>query len=167
MSIKFDTHARGQLQKALGIFFDRSNKNQQTTKGLCPSQIDSAINNFLGEYGYFAKCSFGSGCMTNDPYIVFIRSDTPNIKASRGVYCRVCFHKCNTESKKIEVSINTSYKESFIFVARQQVQTYNEKNYQDAYFPYPNYDIEAIIAKLEQDLDWFSKLDIADIKSIN
>lgn len=162
MDIKFDSQQKEKLQKAITLFLARSNEEQLTTKGLNSKEIDSIINSFLIQYGYIAKCSFGAGNKAKNPYIVFIRKDTPHIKASCGVYARICFH---TENNQVEVSINTSYKTIFHFQAEQKVKNYNLQQKPKSYFNYPDYDIDAIISKLEQDLQWFLQIPVSELKS--
>lgn len=151
---------REKLEKALRLFFERSSIQSNTIVGLNTFDIISYLG-FLVDYGFFVDCSFGVGKKANDTWIIFIRKDIPNIKASWGVYPRVCFH---TASNQIEISIDISTskhkitKKLYDFAAKYEVKLYNSQNSQNAYFSYLDYDIDNIITKLEQDLQWFLQL---------
>lgn len=165
-NLHFSPQEREKLEKALKLFFERSNTQSDTIVGLNTFDIISYLG-FLVDYGFFVDCSFGVGNKARDTWIIFIRKDIPNIKASWGVYPRVCFH---TASNQIEVSIDISTskhkitKKLYEFVAKPKVSNYNNQNSQNAYFSYPNYDIDSIITKLEQDLQWFLQLPTSELE---
>ena len=166
-NLHFSAQEREKLEKALKLFFERSSVKQATAKGLKPQEISFMIRGFLVDYGFFVDCSFGVGNKAKDTWIIFIRKDIPNIKASWGVYPRVCFH---TARNQIEVSIDISTskhkitKKLYEFAAKPKVSNYNNQNSQNAYFSYPNYDIDSIITKLEQDLQWFLQLPTSELE---
>lgn len=153
-NLHFSPQEREKLEKALKLFFERSSTQSDTIVGLNTFDIISYLG-FLVDYGFFVDCSFGVGKKAKDTWIIFIRKDIPNIKASWGVYPRVCFH---TAGNQIEVSIDISKKKPYDFAAKSKVSNYNSQNSQNAYFSYPSYDIDSIITKLEQDLQWFLQL---------
>ena len=166
-NLHFSPQEREKLEKALKLFFERSSVKQATAKGLKPQEISFMIRGFLVDYGFFVDCSFGVGNKAKDTWIIFIRKDIPNIKASWGVYPRICFH---TASNQIEVSIDISTskhkitKKLYEFAAKPKVSNYNSQNSQNAYFSYPSYDIDSIITKLEQDLQWFLQLPTSELE---
>ncbi len=106
--IRFTPQDRQKLAEILMLFFIHSNTQGRFIPSEAnPSAIINPLNSFLAKYGYIADCSFGrNGGFSHNPYIIFIRKDTPHIRASNGVYCRVCFHRKNDISHKIEVSVN-------------------------------------------------------------
>ncbi|MGX2972942.1 hypothetical protein [Helicobacter sp. T3_23-1059] len=167
--IRFTSKEKEKIQKALELFFERSNAEGDTITGLNTFDIISYLG-FLVDYGYFVDCSFGVGKMAKDTWIIFIRKDIPHIKASWGVYPRICFHT-EKSSNPIEVSIDISvskHKETgqlYKFIAKPEVSNYNSHNIAKSYFDYPNYDIDAIIAKLEQGLQWFLQIPASELES--
>lgn len=79
-TIHFTEQERVKIDNALNIFFKRSSTKDSTTKGLRTFDIISILG-FIVDYGYFVDCSFGSGNMANETYILFIRDDMPQITA--------------------------------------------------------------------------------------
>lgn len=159
-NLHFSPQEREKLEKALKLFFERSSTQSDTIVGLNTFDIISYLG-FLVDYGFFVDCSFGVGKKANDTWIIFIRKDIPNIKASWGVYPRICFR---TASNQIEISIDISKKSHYDFAAKYEVKLYNSQNSQNAYFSYSNYDIDSIITKLEQDLQWFLQLPTSELE---
>lgn len=159
-NLHFSPQEREKLEKALKLFFERSSTQSDTIVGLNTFDIISYLG-FLVDYEFFVDCSFGVGNKAKDTWIIFIRKDIPNIKASWGVYPRVCFRTANNQ---IEVSIDISKKRLYDFAAKPEVSNYNSQNSQNAYFSYPNYDIDSIITKLEQDLQWFLQLPTSELE---
>lgn len=160
-NLHFSPQEREKLEKALKLFFERSSTQSDTIVGLNTFDIISYLG-FLVDYGFFVDCSFGMGKKAKDTWIIFIRKDIPNIKAIWGVYPRVCFHNTNNQ---IEVSILIFLKKRLHdFAAKPKVSNYNSQNSQNAYFSYPNYDIDSIITKLEQDLQWFLQLPTSELE---
>lgn len=162
-NLHFSLQERKKLEKALKLFFERSSTQSDTIVGLNTFDIISYLG-FLVDYGFFVDCSFGVGKKAKDTWIIFIRKDIPNIKASWGVYPRICFR---TASNQIEISIDISKKRLYDFAAKPKVSNYNSQNLQNAYFSYPNYDIDSIITKLEQDLQWFLQLPASELEYIH
>lgn len=160
-NIHFTAKERAKIDKALKIFFERSNTKNRTTKGLRTFDIISILG-FIVDYGYFVDCSFGSGNMANETYILFIRDDMPQITAKNGIYCRVCFER---KTKKIKVNINTSYKDIYPFNAQSKINEYITQTAKQGTFNYPNYEIDKIIKKLENDLNWFLAIPLCELKS--
>lgn len=122
-NLHFSPQEREKLEKALKLFFERSSTQSDTIVGLNTFDIISYLG-FLVDYGFFVDCSFGVGKKAKDTWIIFIRKDIPNIKASWGVYPRVCFH---TASNQIEVSIDISTSEHKItksYMSSQLSQKY-------------------------------------------
>lgn len=159
-NLHFSPQEREKLEKALKLFFERSSTQSNTIVGLNTFDIVSYLG-FLVDYGFFVDCSFGVGNKAKDTWTIFIRKDIPNIKASWGVYPRVCFHTANNQ---IEVSIDISKKRLYDFAAKPKVSNYNSQNSQNAYFSYPSYDIDSIITKLEKDLQWFLQLPTSELE---
>lgn len=160
-TIHFTEQERVKIDKALNIFFKRSSTKDSTTKGLRTFDIIS-IFGFVVDYGYFVDCSFGSGNMANETYILFIRDDMPQITAKNGVYCRVCFER---KTNKIKVNINTSYKDIYPFNAQSKINEYITQTAKQGTFNYLNYEIDKIIKKLENDLNWFLAIPLCELKS--
>ena len=169
INIRFSPQERVNLAEALITFFIQSNtKGRYIPPEANPSVITHKLNNFLANYGYVADCSFGkNGGFSHNPYIIFIRRDMPFIRASNGVYCRVCFHRQNESMRKIEVNVNQSYLTRYEFLAKHRVEKYIAESERMSYFPYPNCDTNAIIDKLEMDLSWFAQIPIAELESAN
>lgn len=159
-NLHFSPQERENLEKALKLFFERSSTQSDTIVGLNTFDIISYLG-FLVDYGFFVDCSFGVGNKAKDTWIIFIRKDIPNIKASWGVYPRICFR---TASNQIEISIDISKKNHYDFAAKYEVKLYNSQNSQNAYFSYQSYDIDSIITKLEQDLQWFLQLPTSELE---
>lgn len=158
--LHFTTRAKTNIKEILESFFRQSESLGETTEGANPSNISKSLQYFLSNYSI--KCSFGQGKTAKDTYIVFFRKDISSIKkASFGVYPRVCFHRLNN---KIEVSISKSYKNPYFFKANESVKCYNKSHHN--YFAYPNCDIEAIIAKLEKDLNFFLQIPANELEAL-
>ena len=160
-SIHFTEQESVKIDKALEIFFKRSSTKDSTTKGLITFDIISILG-FVVDYGYFVDCSFGSGNMANETYILFIRKDMPQITAKNGVYCRVCFER---KTNKIKVNINTSYKDAYTFNAQSKINEYITKTTKQGTFDYLNCNINEIIKKLENDLSWFLAIPLCELES--
>lgn len=160
-TIHFTEQERVKIDNALNIFFKRSSTKDSTTNGLRTFDIISILG-FIVDYGYFVDCSFGSGNMANETYILFIRDDMPQITAKNGIYCRVCFER---KTNKIKVNINTSYKDIYPFNAQSKINEYITQTAKQGTFNYPNYEIDKIIKKLENDLNWFLAIPLCELKS--
>lgn len=160
-TIHFTEQERVKIDNALNIFFKRSSTKDSTTNGLRTFDIISILG-FIVNYGYFVDCSFGSGNMANETYILFIRDDMPQITAKNGIYCRVCFER---KTNKIKVNINTSYKDIYPFNAQSKINEYITQTAKQGTFNYPNYEIDKIIKKLENDLNWFLAIPLCELKS--
>ena len=165
--IRFAPQDRQKLAEILMLFFIHSNTQGRFIPSEAnPSAIINPLNDFLAKYSYIADCSFGrNGGFSHNPYIIFIRKDTPHIRASKGVYCRVCFHRKEIDSRKIEVSVNQSYQNSYEFLAKDKVQKYIDDSDKTSFFPYPNCDTSDIIDKLEMDLSYFVAIPINELES--
>ena len=165
--IRFAPQDRQKLAEILMLFFIHSNTQGRFIPSEAnPSAIINPLNDFLAKYGYVADCSFGrNGGFSHNPYIIFIRKDTPHIRASKGVYCRVCFHRKGLDSRKIEVSVNQSYQNSYEFLAKDKVQKYIADSAKFSFFPYPNCNTSDIIDKLEMDLSYFAQISINELES--
>ncbi len=160
-SIHFTEQEKVKINKAFKIFFERSSTKNSTMKGLRAFDIISILG-FLVDCGYFVDCSFGSGNMANEPYIVFIRDDMPQITAKNGVYCRVCFER---KTNKIKVNINTSYKDTYTFDAQSKINKYIIQTEKQGTFDYPNYKINELIKKIENDLNWFLAIPLCELEN--
>lgn len=160
-TIHFTEQERVKIDNALNIFFKRSSTKDSTTNGLRTFDIISILG-FMVDYGYFVDCSFGSGNMANETYILFIRDDMPQITAKNGIYCRICFER---KTNKIKVNINTSYKDIYPFNAQSKINEYITQTAKQGTFNYPNYEIDKIIKKLENDLNWFLAIPLCELKS--
>lgn len=166
--IRFNPQERLELAESLMLFFIHSNTQGRFIPSEAnPSAIINPLNSFLAKYGYIADCSFGrNGGFSHNPYIIFIRAElSKKIRASKGVYCRVCFHRKNDISRKIEVSVNQSYQNSYEFLAKDKVQKYIADSEKTSFFPYPNCDTSDIIDKLEMDLSYFVAIPINKLES--
>lgn len=158
--IRFNKQEKEKIQKALELFFDRSDTKGDTITGLNTFDIISYLG-FLVDYGYFVDCYFGQGNKMNSPYITFIRIDTPNIKSSYGVFFKICFNRKLENANKIEMTFDKSRSKKYKFKAQHKINFKNSKSF----FTYSNYDIDAIIAKLEQDLQWFLQIPANELES--
>lgn len=167
INIRFNIQEKIKLAYTLGLFFAQSNtKAIYVSNSECPQIIANDINDFLMNYGYVAHCSFGKGKFSDNPYIIFVRSDMPLVRASNGVYCRVCFHRKNDLSRKIEVSVNQSYLNEYNFLAKNKVKQYIDSSAGFSFFSYPNCDTNAIIDKLEMDLSYFATIPINELETM-
>ena len=166
--IRFNTQDRQRLAEILMLFFIHSNTQGRFIPNEAnPSAITNPLNGVLAQYGYVVDCSFGrNGGFSHNPYIIFIRKDTPRIRASKGVYCRVCFHRQELDSRKIEVSVNQSYQNSYEFLAKDSVEKYIADSAKMSFFPYPNCDTSDIIDKLEMDLSYFAQIPVDELESM-
>ena len=166
--IRFAPQDRQKLAEILMLFFIHSNTQGRFIPSEAnPSAIINPLNSFLAKYGYIADCSFGrNGGFSHNPYIIFIRAElSKKIRASKGVYCRVCFHRKEIDSRKIEVSVNQSYQNSYEFLAKDKVQKYIDDSAKTSFFQYPNCDTSDIIDKLEMDLSYFVAIPINELES--
>ena len=166
--IRFTPQELEKLKWALDLFITRGCSNQKTTAGLNTFDIVSILG-FLVDYGYFANCSFGKGNFGNEVWLIFIRTDMPNIKASWGVYPRICI---NTKTSQIEVNISISKqkhpntKEIYTFKHHNQIQNYNAQN--TLLCPAnPKYDFKAIIDRLEKILNDFLQIQADELMATN
>ncbi|MBT0741636.1 McrB family protein [Campylobacter lari] len=130
------------------------------------SSKDEIINfDFLKTYGFYAKLSYGQGTVSKIPWIIFVRMDTQEYKASYGVYV---YCGIKRENGEIIVCIGESEDVIINYTAKNKVDEYNTK-FNNVAFNYLNLnnDIEVIVDKIIENMQWFAKLPLNEIQDRN
>lgn len=130
------------------------------------SSKDEIINfDFLKNYGFYAKLSYGQGTVSKIPWIIFVRMDTQEYKASYGVYV---YCGIKRENGEIIVCIGESEDVIINYTAKNKVDEYNTK-FNNVALNYLNLnnDIEVIVDKIIENMQWFAKLPLNEIQDRN
>ncbi|EAI4449887.1 AAA family ATPase [Campylobacter sp. CNRCH_2016_3089] len=130
------------------------------------SSKDEIINfDFLKNYGFYVKLSYGQGTVSKIPWIIFVRMDTQEYKASYGVYV---YCGIKRENGEIIVCIGESEDVIINYTAKNKVDEYNTK-FNNVAFNYLNLnnDIEVIVDKIIENMQWFAKLPLNEIQDRN
>ncbi|BEK09595.1 AAA family ATPase [Campylobacter coli] len=126
------------------------------------SSKDEIVNfDFLKNYGFCVKLSYGKGTISKIPWIIFIRTDTQEYKASYGiyVYCGI-----KRENGEIIVCIGESEDKTINYLAKNKVDDYNTQFNKKTYdYKNLNNDIDLII----ENMQWFAKLPLNEIQDRN
>ncbi|EIX0921967.1 AAA family ATPase, partial [Campylobacter coli] len=120
---------------------------------------------FLKNYGFCVKLSYGKGTISKIPWIIFIRTDTQEYKASYGiyVYCGI-----KRENGEIIVCIGESEDKTINYLAKNKVDDYNTQFNKKTYdYKNLNNDIDLIIDKIIENMQWFAKLPLNEIQDRN
>ncbi|EOU3288820.1 McrB family protein [Campylobacter jejuni] len=134
------------------------------------SSKDEIVNfDFLKNYGFCVKLSYGKGTISKIPWIIFIRTDTQEYKASYGiyVYCGI-----KRENGEIIVCIGESEDKTINYLAKNKVDDYNTQFNKKTY-DYKNLNndidliIDKIIDKIIENMQWFAKLPLNEIQDRN
>ncbi|EFO8906641.1 AAA domain-containing protein, partial [Campylobacter coli] len=127
---------------------------------------DEIVNfDFLKNYGFCVKLSYGKGTISKIPWIIFIRTDTQEYKASYGiyVYCGI-----KRENGEIIVCIGESEDKTINYLAKNKVDAYNTQFNKKTYdYKNLNNDIDLIIDKIIENMQWFAKLPLNEIQDRN
>ncbi|HEF9714029.1 TPA: AAA family ATPase [Campylobacter coli] len=130
------------------------------------SSKDEIVNfDFLKNYGFCVKLSYGKGTISKIPRIIFIRTDTQEYKASYGiyVYCGI-----KRENGEIIVCIGESEDKTINYLAKNKVDDYNTQFNKKTYdYKNLNNDIDLIIDKIIENMQWFAKLPLNEIQDRN
>ncbi|EAL1025657.1 AAA family ATPase [Campylobacter jejuni] len=130
------------------------------------SSKDEIVNfDFLKNYGFCVKLSYGKGTISKIPWIIFIRTDTQENKASYGiyVYCGI-----KRENGEIIVCIGESEDKTINYLAKNKVDDYNTQFNKKTYdYKNLNNDIDLIIDKIIENMQWFAKLPLNEIQDRN
>ncbi len=158
--IKFLDKERNKFKECLIEFFSNAHKGNKF------SRKDEEDNfNFFKKYNYFTNLSYGRGRISKNPYIIFIRMDTKEYKASYGVYVY-----CSIKRKdgKITIRIDESKNNKINYIAKNKVDDYNTQFNKKTY-DYKNLsnDIDLIIDKIIENMQWFAKLPLNEIQDRN
>ncbi len=158
--IKFLDKERNKFKECLIEFFSNAHKGNKF------SRKDEEDNfNFFKKYDYFTNLSYGRGRISKKPYIIFIRMDTKEYKASYGVYVY-----CSIKRKdgKITIRIDESKNNKINYIAKNKVDDYNTQFNKKTY-DYKNLsnDIDLIIDKIIENMQWFAKLPLNEIQDRN
>lgn len=158
--IKFLDKERNKFKECLIEFFSNAHKGNKF------SRKDEEDNfNFFKKYNYFTNLSYGRGRISKKPYIIFIRMDTKEYKASCGVYVY-----CSIKRKdgKITIRIDESKNNKINYIAKNKVDDYNTQFNKKTY-DYKNLsnDIDLIIDKIIENMQWFAKLPLNEIQDRN
>ncbi|WP_072221990.1 McrB family protein [Campylobacter coli] len=158
--IKFLDKERNKFKECLIEFFSNAHKGNKF------SRKDEEDNfNFFKKYNYFTNLSYGRGRISKKPYIIFIRMDTKEYKASYGVYVY-----CSIKRKdgKITIRIDESKNNKINYIAKNKVDDYNTQFNKKTY-DYKNLsnDIDLIIDKIIENMQWFAKLPLNEIQDRN
>lgn len=158
--IKFLDKERNKFKECLIEFFSNAHKGNKF------SRKDEEDNfNFFKKYNYFTNLSYGRGRISKNPYIIFIRKDTKEYKASYGVYVY-----CSIKRKdgKITIRIDESKNNKINYIAKNKVDDYNTQFNKKTY-DYKNLsnDIDLIIDKIIENMQWFAKLPLNEIQDRN
>ncbi|HEF1257454.1 TPA: AAA family ATPase [Campylobacter coli] len=130
------------------------------------SSKDEIVNfDFLKNYGFCVKLSYGKGTISKIPWIIFIRTDTQEYKASYGVYV---YCGIKRENGEIIVCIGESEDKTINYLAKNKVDKYNTRfNYQVYNYSNLSNDIDLIVDKIILNMQWFEKLPLNEIQDIN
>ncbi|HEB9320407.1 TPA: AAA family ATPase [Campylobacter coli] len=130
------------------------------------SSKDEIVNfDFLKNYGFCVKLSYGKGTISKIPWIIFIRTDTQEYKASYGiyVYCGI-----KRENGEIIVCVGESEDKTINYLAKNKVDDYNTQFNKKTYdYKNLNNDIDLIIDKIIENMQWFAKLPLNEIQDRN
>ncbi|EGO4876401.1 AAA domain-containing protein [Campylobacter lari] len=158
--IALPSDAKNKFKKYLVDFFHNA------YSGTKLSSKDEIINfDFLKNYGFYAKLSYGQGTVSKIPWIIFVRMDTQEYKASYGVYV---YCGIKRENGEIIVCIGESEDVIINYTAKNKVDEYNTK-FNNVTFNYLNLhnDIEMIVDKIIENIQWFAKLPLNEIQDRN
>lgn len=109
--------------------------------------------------------SYGRGRISKKPYIIFIRIDTQEYKASYGVYV---YCGIKRENGEIVVCIGESENAIIDYIAKNKVDEYNtELNSKVFNYLKLNNDIDQIINRIIENMQWFKKLPLNEIQDRN
>ncbi|EEP3280232.1 AAA domain-containing protein [Campylobacter coli] len=127
------------------------------------SSKDEIVNfDFLKNYGFCVKLSYGKGTISKIPWIIFIRTDTQEYKAIY-VYCGI-----KRENGEIIVCIGESEDKTINYLAKNKVDDYNTQFNKKTYdYKNLNNDIDLIIDKIIENMQWFAKLPLNEIQDRN
>ncbi|EPH4036856.1 McrB family protein [Campylobacter coli] len=130
------------------------------------SSKDEIVNfDFLKNYGFCVKLSYGKGTISKIPWIIFIRTDTQEYKASYGVYV---YCGIKRENGEIIVCIGESEDKTINYLAKNKVDDYNTQFNKKTYdYKNLNNDIDLIIDKIIENMQWFAKLPLNEIQDRN
>ena len=169
--ICFSAEDRKILARQLKVFFDSSNSIKQETwlsnGSIFIQKIETILSNLYYVEGRFDPKQWGN---FGGSYIVFMRRDMRrefNIKTRWGVYCRVHFSPTTPQNEKIEVGLNFSYINKYHCESLHKMLSYNESNANNSFFAYPNYDMDLVIDKLQQDLNYFLEIPLYELKPLS
>ncbi|MBF7045355.1 AAA family ATPase [Campylobacter volucris] len=125
------------------------------------------MNNFifLKDYNFNTKISYGQGNISKIPWIIFTRMDTQQYKASYGVYV---YCGIKREDGEIIICIGESEDNKINYIAKNKVDDYNTQ-FNNKTFDYKNLndDIDKIIDKIIENMQWFMKLPLDEIQDID
>ncbi|EJI5383076.1 AAA family ATPase [Campylobacter jejuni] len=158
--IEFLNEDRKKFKEYLIYFFHNAYNSDKL------SSKDEIVNfDFLKNYGFCVKLSYGKGTISKIPWIIFIRTDTQEYKASYGiyVYCGI-----KRENGEIIVCIGESEDKTINYLAKNKVDDYNTQFNKKTYdYKNLNNDIDLIIDKIIENMQWFAKLPLNEIQDRN
>ncbi|EIE2163821.1 AAA family ATPase [Campylobacter jejuni] len=130
------------------------------------SSKDEVVNfNFFKKYDFYVDLSYGKGNVAKIPWIIFIRMDTQEYKASYGVYV---YCGIKRENREIVVCIGESEDKTVNYLARNKVDEYNVQfNHQVYNYSNLSNDINLIMDKIILNMQWFKELPLNEIQDIN
>lgn len=130
------------------------------------SSKDEVVNfNFFKKYDFYVDLSYGKGNVAKIPWIIFIRMDTQEYKASYGVYV---YCGIKRENREIVVCIGESEDKIVNYLARNKVDEYNAQfNHQVYNYSNLSNDINLIMDKIILNMQWFKELPLNEIQDIN
>lgn len=158
--IEFSNEEREKFKDYLINFFNNAYDGNKF------SRKDEEDNfNFLKKYSYFVKLSYGRGIVSKIPWIIFVRMDTQEYKASYGVYVY-----CGIKRENGEIVVYIGESEDIIinYIAKDKVDEYNTK-FNNVAFNYLNLhnDIDVIVDKIIENMHWFKRLPLNEIQDRN
>ncbi|AJD04302.1 McrBC 5-methylcytosine restriction system, component McrB [Campylobacter lari] len=158
--IEFSNEEREKFKDYLINFFNNAYGGNKF------SRKDEEDNfNFLKKYSYFVKLSYGRGIVSKIPWIIFVRMDTQEYKASYGVYVY-----CGIKRENGEIVVYIGESEDIIinYIAKDKVDEYNTK-FNNVVFHYSNLnnDIDVIVDKIIENMHWFKRLPLNEIQDRN
>ena len=151
---------KNRFKKYLVDFFHNAyNGNKLSSK-------DEVVNfNFFKKYDFYVDLSYGKGNVAKIPWIIFIRMDTQEYKASYGVYV---YCGIKRENREIVVCIGESEDKTVNYLARNKVDEYNAQfNHQVYNYSNLSNDINLIVDKIILNMQWFKELPLNEIQDIN
>ncbi|EAL0405797.1 AAA family ATPase [Campylobacter jejuni] len=130
------------------------------------SSKDEVVNfNFFKKYDFYVDLSYGKGNVAKIPWIIFVRMDTQEYKASYGVYV---YCGIKRENREIVVCIGESEDKTVNYLARNKVDEYNAQfNHQVYNYSNLSNDINLIVDKIILNMQWFKELPLNEIQDIN